>query len=418
MHKEIERLKDKKIVILGLGVNNKNLANYFKSCKITFDVIENWNTPDDLIGKINGYDIVFRTPGLPYSSVVIQDAIKEHKEVSSQTKLFVSMFSKQIIGVTGTKGKGTTASLIAEILRVGGKKVFLAGNIGKDPFEFIDQISPQDFIVLELSSFQLQDLEVSPHIAVVTNLFPDHLNHHKTFDEYLFAKLKILASQKENDFAILSPTLPKTFYLAGKGRISKFYPKDVFSWKTKLIGEHNLQNIAAAVKVCQILGVSDEIMKIAVAEFEPLPHRLNILGEINGVTVVDDSYSTNIEPALSALESFKDRKVILAMGGYDKKLNFENLAKRVNELENIKSVVVFGQIKHGLSKLLHRYKVDYKVCEDTISGIFQTALDSASLGDVFLFSPATSSFDMFKNETDRGEQFVTYFNDLKNAESQ
>jgi UDP-N-acetylmuramoylalanine--D-glutamate ligase len=417
MHKEIERLKDKKIIILGLGVNNKNLANYFKSCDITFDVIESWNTPADLIGKIEGYDIVFRTPGLPYNSEVILEAIKNHIEVNSQTKLFVSIFSKQIIGVTGTKGKGTTSSLIADILKLSGKKVFLAGNIGKDPFEFIDQITPKDFIVLELSSFQLQDVDVSPHIAVVTNLFPDHLNHHKTLDEYLFAKLKILASQTENDFAILSPALPKTFYSAGKGTISKFYSNDVLAWKTKLIGEHNLQNIAAAVKTCQTLGVSEEIIKTAVAEFKPLPHRLNILGEMNGVTVVDDSYSTNIEPTLSALESFKDRKVILAMGGHDKKLNFENLIKRISELENIKSVIVFGQIKEQLSKLLERYKVDHKVCKDTMSGIFQTTLGLASTGDVFLFSPATSSFDMFKNETDRGGQFVKYFNDLKNAES-
>ena len=193
----LEALRGKKIAIVGMGVNNKGLAEYFREQGIGFETIDGWESRDELIGKLDNYDVIFRTPGLPYLSRAVQQAKEKGVEIYSQTKLFFDLCPAKIIGVTGTKGKGTTATLIYEILKTNplrpslaplrrggqaqGQKVFLAGNIGEDPFQFLDKLRKDDWVILELSSFQLQDQHKSPHIAVVLKITPDHLDHHKTF---------------------------------------------------------------------------------------------------------------------------------------------------------------------------------------------------------------------------------------------
>jgi len=215
----LEILQGKKIAILGLGINNRKLADFFSKNGIQFEVLE-WKSPDDL--QLESFDIVFRSPGLPYFSSAIQKAKATGVIISSQTKLFFELCPCPIIGVTGTKGKGTTASLIAKILAAGGKKVWLGGNIGTDPFEFLEQIKPNDWVVLELSSFQLQDLTQSPHIAVVLSITADHLDHHQSVEEYVKAKSAIVAFQQEGDIAILHPKLPEWFGQLGKGKKNIF----------------------------------------------------------------------------------------------------------------------------------------------------------------------------------------------------
>ncbi len=251
----LENLQGKRIAVVGLGVNNKKLAEYLTINNVAYDVIDGWKDPDELIGRLDHYNLIFRTPGLPLLSNAVQEAQKKGVEISSQTKLFFQLCPATIIGVTGTKGKGTTSSLIAKILETAGKKVWLGGNIGRDPFEFLDSVKFNDYVVLELSSFQLQDLHLSPHIAIVLNITSDHLNHHQSVEEYITAKSSIIAFQSEKDFAILHENLPKWFKDLGGSRKIFFEGKDVADYPTKLLVPHNLENISAAAACAKLLGI-------------------------------------------------------------------------------------------------------------------------------------------------------------------
>jgi UDP-N-acetylmuramoylalanine--D-glutamate ligase len=404
-------LRNKKIAILGMGVNNKHLANYLSKQGIQFDVFEEWADPDELIPKIAGYDILFRTPGLPYLSQVIQEAINQGIEVSSQTKLFFDLCPCPIIGVTGTKGKGTTSSLIHAILLDAGKKSWLAGNIGKDPFEFLDQIKKDDFVVLELSSFQLQDLHKSPHIAVVLNITLDHVNPnlkmstHYSREEYLQAKSKIVAAQTEWDYAVLNPNLPDWFKEAGRGKKVVYDPQLVAHMKTMLLGKHNLENIAPAVEVAKILKIDQKIIEEAVAEFAPLPHRLEYFVGPDGITYVNDSFSTNEDSTIAAIAAFT-QPTVLILGGSDKGHTYEGLAKVIRESNHIKGAVVIGDVADRIKKALHGFTGKVVDGGQTMPQIMKAARSMAQTGDVILLSPAAASFGLFKDYKERGSLFM------------
>ncbi len=401
----LERLKDKKIAIVGLGVNNVKLAEYFHKNNITYEVIDCWESPDELIGKLDNFEIIFRTPGLPYLSKAVQQAKEKGVEISSQTKLFFELCPAPIIGVTGTKGKGTTSSLIAKILEAGGKKVWLGGNIGKDPFEFLGQIKKDDFVILELSSFQIQDLDQSPHIAVVLNITSDHLNHHQDISEYKEAKSNILKYQMADDFAILHPNLSASFKNLGQAKKIFFTPTASKGFDTKLLGQHNLENIASAVAVAKLLRIPELTIRKAVAEFEALPHRLRVIKQINGITYVDDAFSTNIEPTIAAIEAIKS-PMVLILGGHDKGLDFKSLGEKILQTQNVKVLVVIGDVTEKILLTAPGFKGRIFTGAKNMSEILEQAHSIASPGDTILFSPGTSSFGLFKNETDRGDQFV------------
>jgi UDP-N-acetylmuramoylalanine--D-glutamate ligase len=408
----LDSLRGKKIAVVGLGKNNQQLAEFLKKQSINFDVIDNWQNADDLIGKLDVYEIVFRSPGLPYLSKAIQQAKEKGVIITSQTKLFFEICPAKIIGVTGTKGKGTTSSLIAKILETAGKKVWLAGNIGRDPFEFYEQIKPDDLVVLELSSFQLQDLDKSPYIAVILSITPDHLNHHKDFDEYIKAKSNIIAHQSSGDHAILHFTLPDWFASLGNAKKIIIDPLSVSSYQRKLLGSHNLDNIAAAAEVGKILGISEEIIKKAVAEFQPLPHRLSTIRIVGDITYVDDGFSTNIEPTIAAIDSIESNMVVI-IGGSDKGLDFTRLGQAIQNSGKIRGVVVIGQVTDKILQSLGGYKGSVQTGAANMNEILSQANTIAQRGDTVLFSPGTASFGMFKNEYDRAEQFVNAVNNLK-----
>jgi UDP-N-acetylmuramoylalanine--D-glutamate ligase len=402
----LAELARKKIAIVGLGTNNQKLADFLHSQGIKFEVIENWKQPDDLIEKLEGFEVIFRTPSLPYLSSAIQQAKTSGIVVSSQTKLFFSLCPCPIIGVTGTKGKGTTSSLIAKILEAAGKKVWLAGNIGRDPFEFLPELKPDDFVVLELSSFQLQDLEYSPHIAVVLSITPDHLNHHLDFEEYIRAKSNIIAHQTEQDFAVLHTSLPTWFQ--GLGKAVKVYidPRRVSGYERKLLGDHNLENIAAASSVAKILHISEDIIQSTVAAFEPLPHRLQVIGEKNGITYVDDSISTNVESTVAAIKSFSN-PVIVIVGGSSKGLDYTSLGQEIKQASNVKAVIVIGEESGKITSSLEGSEKKVFTGAKNMSEIFDQIKSVAVSGDTVLLSPAAASFDMFRDYKDRGEQFAS-----------
>lgn len=395
----------KKIAVVGLGINNQELTGFLTRQGIIYDVIDGWKDPDELVGKLDAYNIIFRTPGLPFLSKAVQQAKAKGVEISSQTKLFFQLCPAPIIGITGTKGKGTTSSLIAKIIEKSGIKAWLGGNIGCDPFKFLENVNPADFVVLELSSFQLQDLRQSPHIAVVLNITSDHLNHHISVEEYVQAKSSLMAFQTDKDYAVLHKSLPDWYKNLGQAKKIFFDSKDVAGFKTKLLGEHNLENIAAAASCAKLLGIEELIIRKAVAEFKPLPHRLNKIGEIKGISFVDDAFSTNIDPTIAAVKAITS-PLILIIGGSDKDLDFTILGEEIKSSTNLKGLVVIGQVTDKILKAVKGFQGKILTGAANMREILSQAQSLAVSGDVILFSPASASFDMFKNEKDRGEQFV------------
>jgi len=459
-------LNGKKVAVLGLGLENLYLCDFLLKNKITkievrdqkkfFDIEKSFGAGEkkvldsikskltfvlgnEYLSGLKNFDYIFRTPGISPLNPEIVIAKKNQVVISSQIQLFFDLCPAKIIGVTGTKGKGTTASLIAEIIKknfLPEKKVFLLGNIGQSAIDKIGQIEKNDFVILELSSFQLQDLTVSPNIAVITNLSEDHLNYHQNLSEYYDAKMNIIRYQSKSDFAIINQDYltsfemisladSKVFLFSGRNYVdegafvreisNKLYELVLrFSGKEevvcrsdelKIVGRHNLENIAAASIVAKILNIKTAIISRVIREFEGLTHRIEYVGMINKARFYNDSFATNPLSTISALDSFSE-PIILIVGGSLKNCDYRPLTKKIIEQKNIKHIVYFGQsgeiINQQLSALGFKKSIFGGEEIDEIVGLTK---DLSAPGDIVLFSPASASFGMFKNYKDRGDQF-------------
>ena len=388
-----------------------------------------WRLGKNYDKNLKDFDIIFRIAGYPIFSPEIKKAKKADVEISSPAKLFFELCpTKNIIGVTGTKGKGTTASLICHILKqgfrhspmsgdcgatekAGGKQVLFGGNIGIPMFSFMRKIKKNDWVVLELSSFQLEDMAVSPKIAVITNFSREHLapadpnnpNYHRSLADYWEAKMNIFKWQKKEDRTILSKNLEvrsKKYKL--KSKVIFFDKSDLPS---KLIGEHNKENIAAAVKVAKLVGVKQNVIKDAVANFKGLEHRLEFVKSVNGVKYYNDSFATIPESAITALKSFS-QPIILLAGGADKGSCFKQFAKEIKK--SVKFIVLLnGKATPRLKKELLKagYPKSKMKLVYNIKDAVRVANKNAENGDIVLLSTACASFGMFKNYKERGEMF-------------
>ncbi|MDP3043119.1 MAG: UDP-N-acetylmuramoyl-L-alanine--D-glutamate ligase [bacterium] len=454
MENILKKLQDKKIAILGLGIENYCLIKYLLKNKINCEItvcdkrefdklaeIKNfaslqkikkvkWRLGKNYDKNLAEFDILFRSPGWPLSKLPPLLA-KERAGVrlSSPMKLFFNLCpTRNIIGVTGTKGKGTTASLIYHILKKAGKKAWLGGNIGVAPFEFIDKIKKNDWVVLELSSFQLEDMAASPRIAVITNFHKEHLaptdpnnpNYHRTLKDYWKAKSNIFKWQNKRDYLVISKNFQfsifnfqsisnfKIFNFQNlykknyKGKIIFFDKSDLAS---KLIGEHNEENIAAAVEVAKIVGINNEIIKKAVVSFNGLEHRLEFVKKINGVKYYNDSFATTPESAITALKSFTEPIVLLA-GGAEKKSDFKQLAKEIKKRVQF-MVLLDGKATPRLKKELTKanFPRNKMFLAKNIKQAVREAGKNAAKGGIVLLSPACASFGMFRNYKERGKLF-------------
>ena len=426
----LEDLRGKKVAVAGLGINNQKLADYLQQQKITFEIFDGWQSADALVGKLDEFEVIFRTPGLPYLSEAIQRAKTKGVIIYSQTKLFFDMCPAKIIGVTGTKGKGTTATLLSKILEAGGRKTWLAGNIGEDPFEFIDEVKPDDLVVLELSSFQLQDLHKSPHLAVVLKITADHLDHHRTVEEYIEAKKNIVAYQTSKDFAVINydnevsrsfasqiesavywnsinqKVSPGCFVENSQIVLAPDVPVMSVS-EVALIGRFNLENVPSAIAAASALGVADlPAIRRAVSAFHGLPHRLEFVAELDGVRYFDDSFSTVPDTAIAAIDAFSDPIVLIA-GGSEKKSDYGPLGRKI-AASKVKALLPIGATGQKIVQEARKSGFAGVVAQDTMPNmktIVETAKSLAISGDVVLLSPAAASFGMFKNYKDRGDQF-------------
>lgn len=454
----LQIISGKKIAVLGLGIEGVAAATFLASHngKVTiFDENPISKLSQDFVHKaedigaeiiagkplpdLTSFNVIVRSPGIPKSTKVIEEAVEKGVLVTSQTKLFFDLCPCPIIGVTGTKGKGTTATLIYKMLKESGKDAFIGGNIGVPPLGFLDQLNPSSIVVLELSSFQLHDLHKSPHIAVMLMIVPEHLNYHNSLDDYIDAKRNILRYQTPKDFAILNrdyiPSNESDIYTEAtilnvsreRGVVEGSFVKENAVWIRKngierkiinlediaLPGKHNVENVCAAVCVADILGVSKEEMVKVIMTFTGLEHRLELVRTVNGVRYFDDSFSTTPETAIAAIDAFTEPKILI-LGGSSKNSNFKELGSVISESTSIKAIIGIGEEWENIKASFKGIPEYVLLIEgaDTMEKIVRAANAVAREGDVVLLSPGCASFDMFQNYKERGILFQEEVNKL------
>lgn len=426
-----------KIAIVGYGIEGKSAYRYFKNKypEATFAVYDESAAavalPDGVESHLSqsiehlpiNANIVVRSPSVNPQHITTEG------RVTSVTKEFFKECPALIVGVTGTKGKGTTASLIYSILQADGKKSWLVGNIGVSALDVLGQVTADDIVVYELSSFQLWDLDISPHIAVVLMIEPDHLDVHENLAEYVEAKSNIRKYQSLEDVCIYHPTnkLSEQIALSGAQKSAYKYAYPASSRgvyvkentffiqnhpicsidKLKIPGQHNIENACAAISaVLEIDGITDQKIAAGLSSFEGLPHRLKFVREIDGVKYFDDSIATTPGSAIAAIRSFDEPKVLI-LGGSDKGADFSELYQIIKN-GNVKQVITVGAMSEKIAKELmsQKYEAVTQLGMTTMADIVSTAKSVANEGDIVILSPACASFDMFKSYTDRGDQFI------------
>jgi UDP-N-acetylmuramoylalanine--D-glutamate ligase len=421
------------IAIVGFGVEGKATASYFLAREATITVCDkNSDVPlpegvhsqlgEHYLENLDRFDAIFRSAGIHPKVILEKNPNVQEKITTATNKFFRVCPTKNIIGVTGTKGKGTSSTLIAEMLKAAGRDVFLGGNIGLSPFDFLDKLNTSSWVVLELSSFQLSDIRYSPHIGVCLMVVPEHLNWHKDMDDYVAAKSNIFAHQSPEDIAVyfsendnskkIASRSPgqKIPYFASPGAevkngtitISDISICDIS--ELRLLGTHNWQNVCAAVTAVWQATQNVKAIRSVLTNFSGLEHRLEFVREVNGVKYYNDSFGTTPETAIVAIQAFQEPKVII-LGGSDKQSSYDELAKTV-AASNVRRAILIGEMGETIAAALHAYGYDEVVFGGTsMPEIVQTAKNASCPGDVVLLSPACASFDMFENYKDRGNQF-------------
>ena len=456
-----------KIAVIGFGVEGQAMLKYLvDNGYVDVTVCDKQVRLKDKMPKgvsvrlgehyLNGleeFDVIFRSPGVPHHHPEIVMARTMGKEVTSPTQFFLDHCPCTVVGVTGTKGKGTTSTLIYDILKAGfgrgkkARKVYLGGNIGNPPIEFLDDLKGDDVVVLELSCFQLGDLKKSPAIAVLLNTTMDHLDYYPDVDEYMRAKELILSHQDKNDLAVLNKDYEYVKYYKPlvKGALSFVSPKGeklkdgcfvdrgkimyAVGGKTSkvclvkdiaLIGSHNLENVCPAVVVGREFEVKASIIKKAIKRFKGLPHRIEFVKKVKGVSFYNDSFSTNPFTSMAAVDSF-DKPTCLIAGGYDKGLKYDEWAMKILTRASLESVVLMGDTAKKMVKALDKARdrlgragskdgleaTPTKIIErKDLKSSIEAALKMSKRGGVVVMSPAAASFDQFKNYKERGEKFI------------
>lgn len=411
-----------KLAILGFGREGKALKAYLrkKYPKEKIAILDRKTDPDYL-RRLGDFDIVFRSPGVPYNFPEIQKALKKGTEFSSATKVFFEEVRKNkkgsIIGITGTKGKGTTSSLLYDILKAAKKDAYLAGNIGTPALSILPKLKKNSISVIELSSFQLQGLGLSPDISVVLNVFPDHLDAHRSVKEYLEAKSEIAKNQNKSDVIFYNKDNRNSFLIAQKSKGKKipisekefklFSPADL-----KIVGPHNFKNAVMAAEIGLYLGIKPEIVKATVKKYKGLPYRLELVKKIKAdgksIEIYNDSASTNPDTTAAAVKSFKE-PIFLIAGGKDKNLDYAPLGATLKK-SSVREAILFGENKAKIEKAVGGIEI-------VLAGNLEEALAAAAKDAknylrfypdekaIVVFSPGATSFDMFKDYADRGKKF-------------
>ena len=441
-----------KIALIGFGLEAKSAYDYFKSIdqNNTFEIYD--ENPKSKIELPNGVkffgdfhdfskiqaDLIVRTPA------VNPRRLPKSAKITSVTNLFFEKCPAPIIGVTGSKGKGTVSSFIAEILRAAGLKVYLVGNIGLPALNELSEIQKDDAVIYELSSFQLWDAQKSPHIAILNNLEVDHLDVHDGFEDYVAAKMNIAKNQTENDFFIFNAENPivlknvENLKNQLKAELQPFQDYNLahiqenhFLWEDEVLfetnilkipGEHNQKNACAAMiatfDFLREKGFENEeifdFWREGLSKFAGLPHRLKFVREFEGVRFYDDSIATTPGSAIAALNSFEKPKILI-LGGSNKGADLSGLIEKIAKMpeQELRKVILMGAESEKLAQKLISSGFERFInlgVKTNMQEVVKTAFENAKSGDVVILSPAHASFDMFKSYIDRGEQFVENVN--------
>lgn len=447
-----EYIRDKRVTVIGIGVSNIPLIRCLialgaevNACDKTEDIGTLYDEftelgvklslGDNYLDNIYDSEVIFRTPSMLPTNKVLVGAIEKGIYVTSEIAEFMKYCPCKMIGVTGSDGKTTTTTLIGEMLRREGHKVYVGGNIGTPLFNQLEDMKSKDYVVLELSSFQLMDIEYSPEVAVITNITPNHLDIHSGMEEYIAAKKKLYKDVSNNQVVILNLDNKLTSEiraeLQGKSRMFSLSDDTSFSYckngalicngsiicdvaDIKLPGQHNIENLLAAFSAVNDF-VSISSMKYVAENFAGVEHRIEFVRELKGIKFYNDSIASSPTRTLAGLNSFK-QKVILIAGGYDKKIPFEELAEK--GLDRIKVLVLMGDAKEKMKSVFIKEMekrntqlliIDAVSFEDAV----RKAYENANNGDIITMSPACASFDMFKNFEVRGNAYKDIVNNLK-----
>ena len=450
-------MNNKKIAIIGFGLEGQDLVRYFikedfditvfdskekRELKIPneFEKINFITGKEYLSGNLGIYKTIYRSPGVYRYKRKLIEVEKQGVIISSATQLFFDKCPGKIIAVTGTKGKGTTSTLIYNILKKSGKDVYLVGNIGNPFLEILPKLSNKSLVIMELSSFQLIDLIKSPHIAVILNITEDHLDWHKDKEEYINAKKNILIHQSVKDFAIINSDYetPKGFINLTKAKVYlTSVKKEVdgcFVLNEKIVlnigkkknvvgnvnflilkGRHNWENINSAILAAYLAGADLQSIKEELFSFKGLEHRLEFVRTFKGINFYNDSFATGPQPTIAAINSFNEPLTII-LGGYDKGLNYLGLIEVINKYDNDLRIILIGDLQGKIYDLLSKSFTEkniYKLNKSTMKEIVKKAVKITPENGIVLLSPAAASFDMFKDYKERGILFKKAVLDLK-----
>lgn len=430
---KLDELKTKRILVLGLGVEGMDTLKFLRKLFpkkvigvgdrlelknlnskaqniIKKDKDLNLHLGEDYLKALKDYDVVIKSPGILPS--ILKPFLKKSHKVTSQTEIFFNNCPGKIIGITGTKGKSTTASLTYAILKKNHIKSYLAGNIGKPALSLLGSVKPESVYVYELSSHQLLNLKKSPHIAVFLNIYPEHLDYYKDFKEYSLAKSNITRYQKKTDYLVFNS---KNKFVSEVAKKSKAKKIPISSVKIKkfdalLKGDFNIQNIKAAIAVARLFEIKDKNILKSIKDFKPLPHRLEDIGIYKGIRFYNDALSTAPEATIAALDTLGDKVETIFLGGFDRGIDFKNLAKRILK-SKIKTLILFpttgDKIFRQIIALDNKKKYKAILVQNMKDGVEQ-AFKYTKKGKICLLSTASPSFSLFKDYKEKGGLFKKY----------
>ena len=450
MMKTISKFANKKVLVLGLAKSGESAARLLD--KLGAIVTVNDGKPfeenpaaqsllEEGIKVVTGghplelldedFEWMVKNPGIPYNNPMVMRALEKKIPVITEVELAYLISDAPIIGITGSNGKTTTTTMIAEVLTAGGQNGLLSGNIGFPASQVAQDAGKTDTLVMELSSFQLMGIEAfHPEIAVITNLMPTHLDYHGSFEEYVAAKWNIQKNMTASDYVVLNfnqdlakelakKTAAKVLPFSTKEKVDGAYlDGDVLTFRGEAIikaselgvpGSHNVENALATIAVAKLRGIDNQVIRETLAHFGGVKHRLQYVGEINQVKFYNDSKSTNILATQKALSGFDNSKVILIAGGLDRGNEFDEL---VPDIKGLKKMVILGESAARVKRAADQAEVSYLDASD-IRDATRKAFSVAEPGDVVLLSPANASWDMYKNFEVRGDEFLAVFKELK-----
>ncbi len=427
-----------KIAILGYGQQGRSVYDYYKSIENEITVCDMSSSvvvPSDAtlvsganyLKNLNRFDLIFRSPLVHPSELLKYNDKEILNKVTSNTNEFIKLCpTKNIIGVTGTKGKGTTSTLITKILEDMGHKVHLGGNIGIPPLDLLKAgIKEDDWVVLELANFQLIDLKYSPHIAICLIVEPEHLDWHKDLKEYYGSKAELFKHQSKKDIAIFYSDRATSREIAANspGRLIPYFKTPgalvsgnhividgkpiIRTSELKLLGEHNWQNICAAVTAVWQIDRNIESISHTLSRFSGLPFRIELRKEVKGISYYNDSFSSAPTAAIAAIDTIKEPKVLI-LGGKDRGIDLCDLIDKIEEnSKTIRKIILIGEAKGRIEENLKEKGFSNYIVSDakSMKEIVALATDNAKSGDSVVLSPGFPSFDMFKNFEDRGIKF-------------